>query len=100
MVLGVNDLVEVLDELYNVRAKWYDIGLRLTVPVEELEKIKAKDHDDNSCLRQALIIWLRSGKATWLDLCQALHHRTIGQEKLADSLRAKYHTGKRLQLSF
>ena len=91
MVLGVNDLVKVLDELYDVRDKWYDIGLRLNVPAETLEKIKAPD--DNSCLRQVLIIWLRSGKATWIDLCQVLRHRTIDQEKLADSLLAKYDTG-------
>ena len=95
MVLGVKVL-----ELYDVRAKWYDIGLWLNVTAEELEKIKANDHNDNSCLRQVLIIWLRSGKATWLDLCQALHHRTIGQGQLADSLQAKYHTGKQLKLSF
>ena len=91
MVLGVNDLVTVLDELYDVRARWYDIGLRLNVPAETLEKIKAPD--DNSCLRQVLIIWLRSGKATWTNLCQALRHRTIEQRKLADSLLAKYHSG-------
>ena len=93
-MLGVNDLLKVLDELYDIRAKWYDIGLRLNVPVETLEKIKAPD--DNSCLRQVLIIWLRSGKATWLDLCQALRHRTLGQGRLADSLQAKYLTSKQL----
>ena len=91
MVLGVNDVVKVLDKLYDIRAKWYDIGLRLNVPAETLEKIRAPD--DNSCLRQVLIIWLRSGKATWTNLCQVLRHRTIDQGKLADSLLAKYHTG-------
>ena len=43
MVLGVNDLPKVLDELYDVRKKWYDIGLRLNVPVKTLEKITAID---------------------------------------------------------
>ena len=94
MVLGVNDLVKVLDELYDVRAKWYDIGLRLNLPAETLEKKRGPD--DNSCLREVLIIWLQSGEATWLELCQALCHRTIGQESLADALQAKYHTGKNL----
>jgi hypothetical protein len=93
-MLGVNDLVKVLDELYEVRARWYDIGLRLNVPAETLEKIKGPD--DNTRLRQVLTIWLRSGKATWPDLSQALRHRTIGQGKLADSLLAKYHTGRHL----
>ena len=94
MVLGVNDLIEVLDELYDVRAKWYDIGLRLNVPVETLEKIRGPD--DNSRLRQVLTIWLRSGNATWPDLCQVLRHRTIGKESLANALLAKYHTSKQL----
>ena len=95
MLLGVNDLTQVLDELYDVRTKWYDIGLRLNVPAKELEEIKFDAPDDNTCLRQVLIIWLRSGKATWLDLCQALRHRTIDQGNLADALLAKYHTGKK-----
>ena len=99
MVLGVNDLLKVLDELYDVREKWYDIGLRLEVPIETLENIKATmaDHGDhNSCLREVLLFWLKSGNATWLPLCEALRHRTIGQASLADTLQAKYLTGKQL----
>ncbi|MCG8625590.1 MAG: hypothetical protein MJE68_26770 [Proteobacteria bacterium] len=91
MVLKVNDLVKVLDELYDVRDRWYDIGLRLNVPAETLEEIRAPN--DNSCLRQVLVIWLKSGKATWTDLCQVLRHRTIDKGELADSLLAKYQTG-------
>jgi hypothetical protein len=95
-MLGVNDLVKVLDELCEVRAMWYDIGLRLNVLPETLEDIMIKGLNDNTSLRQVLTVWLRSGKATWSDLCQALRHETIGKGKLADSLLSKHHTGRHL----
>ena len=91
MVLELNDLKKVRDELHDIRAKWYDIGLSLDVPAEILETITSDDQ--NTCLRQVLVTWLKSGKATWLALCQALRHRTVGQVELAATLQAKYLTG-------
>ena len=92
MVLGLNDLPTVLDELYDIRDKWYNVGLRLDVPTEKLESILIS-HDRDNCFRQVLVLWLKSGKATWLGLCQALRHRTVGRVKLAATLQTKYHTG-------
>ena len=92
MVLGLNDLPTVLDELYDIRDKWYNLGLRLNVSTEKLESLTS--HDQDSCFRQVLVNWLKSGKATWLALCQALSHRTVGQEELARKLQTKYLAGK------
>ena len=96
MVLGLNDLRKVLDELYTICSKWYYIGLRLDVPAEMLEKIEAdtEANDHHSCLRKVIVDWLKTGKATWLALCQALRHFTIDQAKLADTIQAKYQIGK------
>ena len=96
MVLEVNHLRKVLDELYSIRSKWYNIGLRLDVPAEMLEKIAAdtEANDHHSCLRKVIVDWLKTGKATWLALCQALRHCTIDRAKLADTIQAKYHIGK------
>ena len=92
MVLGLNDLPTVLDELYDIRDKWYNLGLRLDVPTKKLESILTS-HDLDNCFRQVLVLWLKSGKATWSALCQALGHRTVGQVELAATLQAKYLTG-------
>lgn len=97
MALGVNDLPKVLDELYDIRDKWYNLGLRLNVPTEKLESLTS--HDQDSCFRQVLVDWLKSGKATWWTLCEALSHRTVGQEGLAKLLQAKYPTGKLLMIT-
>ena len=92
MVLGLNDLLTVLDELYDIRDKWYFLGLQLKVPTEKLESLTS--HDQDSCFRQVLVDWLKSGTATWLALCQALRHRTVGQDETAIKLQTKYSAGK------
>ena len=94
MELGLNDLLKVLDPLFDIRTKWYDIGLRLNVPIGTLEEIKAAGQtDDNGRLCQVLVAWLKSGKATWTAICRALRHRTIDEIKLADTLQAKHLSG-------
>lgn len=92
MVLGLNDLRKVLDQLYFICSKWYNIGLRLDVPPETLEKIQADEANDyNNCLHRVIVYWLESGKVSWLAFCQVVHHCTIDQGKLADTIKAKYH---------
>ena len=95
MSLSLNDLPLVLDELYDVRKKWYEIGLQLSVPVQDLESILSEHkNEQNVCLRLVLIIWLKSGKANWSTMCSVLTNCTIGEKVLADELRKKYHTNQ------
>ena len=93
-ILGLNDLGIVLTELHSARAKWYNIGLELLVPVADLQRIESEYKNDHStCLRQMLIKWLEKGCANWGALIDALQAPIVhGDENkaLAEILRKKY----------
>ena len=84
--LTIDDLKEVRDLLFDVRRKWYDIGIELDVKVDELDTIKA-DCDDvaNKCLTELLIKWLKRIKPqpTWKALEQALRSKAVNEQELA-----------------
>ena len=91
--LTLQDLSVVLTELFPVRAKWYNIGLELTVSVVDLQRIESEYKNDHStCLRQMLIRWLEPGNAYWISLCEALQRPIVlGEDtSLATSLKEKY----------
>ena len=91
MALTLNDLALILDELHDVCKKWYEIGLRLpSVPVEDLESILSEYLPDLHSLRRVLVIWLRSERATWSVLCEALSNRMIDEPELAEKLRNNF----------
>ena len=95
MSLSLNDLPLVLEELHDVRKKWYEIGLQLSVPVEDLESVLSEHkNDQNFCLCRVLITWLKSGRANWPTMCSVLTNRTIGEKVLAGELRKKYPTNQ------
>ena len=90
--LGLNDLAEVVNEVFDARAKWYDIGLNLKVPVSTLETIRAQYRDNpQDCLREMLMVWLKMDpQPTWKALVDALRRRMVGEARLADVLEAKW----------
>ena len=90
MSLVLNDLAVVLDELHDVRKMWYEIGLRLQLPVEDLETISSEHKNDQHSLRRVVLLWLKSGNATWIKLCDALSNRMVGEMTMADKLRERY----------
>ena len=94
MSLIFNDLAVVLDELHDVRKMWYEIGLRLQVSVEDLETISSEHKSDQHSLRRVILLWLKSGTATWAALCEALSNRTVGEVTLAGKLRERYCKGR------
>lgn len=98
-VLFINDLAKVYDSLFRVSPKWYQIGLQLGVPVEELEKIQHKHKNEpNEGLREMLMCWLkRVGGNTegqghkipsWPILLEALSRDSVGENVLAEELEA------------
>ena len=93
-ILSLNDLGTVLTELHSARAKWYNIGLQLLVPVADLQRIESEYKNDHStCLRQMLIKWLEMGSANWGALIDALQAPIVHGDKnkaLAETLRKKY----------
>ena len=91
--LSVDDLVVLLEELYNARAKWYNIGMKLGVNIGTLKAIEKQYlNDPSDCLRETLTTWLKSYSPppTWSKVMEALNSNAVGEESLATSLKRKY----------
>ena len=89
--MNVEDLCPVLTELFPVKQKWFNIGIQLSVPVKELQKIFTDHKNDHSTgLRLMLIKWLETGQADWKTLCRALSSQIVEESTLAKKLQRKY----------
>jgi hypothetical protein len=81
------DLVTVRDFLFDVRLKWYDIGMELMVKEGELDIIQSRNKDDfEVCLREMLKVRLKSfrnGPLTWKNIAEALEKKAISELQLA-----------------
>ena len=85
--LEEDDLGTVHEELYDVRMKWYDLGLKLGVSVAVLDRIRQEFSSPSDCLLEVLKHWLQSSPLpTWEDVCAALRSRTVGEHPLAQQL--------------
>ena len=89
---SVNDLPVVMEELNEIRVKWYDIGLQLRMSVGTLDAIKEQYHDPSHCLRETLKTWLKTSPSppTWNNIIDALRSCTVGEVRLAADLKQKY----------
>ena len=90
--LSVSDLCQVMEELTDVSAKWYDIGLQLGLSVGQLDGIKKQYSDLSDCLRETLKVWLEMylPYPTWSNLVDALRSNTVCKTRLAADLENKY----------
>ena len=90
--LSVNDLPVVMEELSDIRANWYNIGLQLRLRVGTLDAIKEQYDDPSHCLRETLKTWLKTcpSPPTWKNIVEALRSRIIGEVRLAADLEQKY----------
>ena len=86
------ELKNVYEDLINISHQWYDLGLQLELEEGTLETIKLDNHENaQHCLRKVLSTWLKiDPRPSWQTLCAALCSRTVGAEKLASNLEAKY----------
>ena len=91
--LSVDDLPVVREELHNVRAKWYDVGMQLQVNVGTLDPIKEQYNNLSHCLRETLKAWLKTSPSpTWSDIVDSLRSSVVGEVRLADNLKHKYYS--------
>ena len=91
--LTIDDLSEVIDEIWDARSKWKLIGLQLHFTMSDLEpieKTKMKDIDD--CFIEMLTRWLRRADPlpTWSALVAALKRRMVGFQDLAKQVESKF----------
>ena len=85
----------VKSALWEVRAKWRDLGLELSMTVSTLDSIDIKERGvSGNCLREILAKWLRESGAggpprTWSSIIAAL--KEVDEMNLAESV--EYHFG-------
>ena len=81
-------LKNVRDFLYDVRLKWYDFGIELDIPHQELDRIKAANKDDHGvCLRDMIQVRLNlnDDPLTWRHIADALNAKAINERELGNT---------------
>ena len=79
------DIVDALNEGGFTTAEWRRLGLRLSIKNDELKTIET-NYPKNvvRCLEECLIKWLKTGKATYTGLAEAL--KKMGEGAAADHI--------------
>ena len=87
----MDDLVYVMEEILDVSADWYDLGLQLKLSIGTLKSIRAEFSAPKHQLRETLNAWLTTGdNPSWKTLTDALRSRMVGASQLAAALETKY----------
>ena len=84
------------EELFDVKKKWYSIGLQLKVPDVRLDEIEGSCNGDYEVgLRRMVQQWRRqiNPSASWPILVKALRTRTVNESILASNLKDRYVRG-------
>ena len=96
--LTSSDLKDIINSVWEARAKWFHIGIQLNMNVSVLEAIKSNHHDQlDACLTAMLTEWLKQTdpEPNWEGLVTALKNPTVGCGHLADAIqRTYYNKGK------
>lgn len=83
--LNPNDLRKVYEAVFDMRAKWKQLGLQLNILPGSLDAIdqKCKGNPDD-CLYEVLKDWLsKEEAANWEQLVTALRQESVGETRLA-----------------
>ena len=87
-VLNEDNLVDIIDALEEGRfttSEWRRLGLRLRVKNDDLKIIETNNPKDVArCLEECLVKWLKTGKATYTGLAEAL--KKMGEGAAADHI--------------
>ena len=85
------DLDIIFHEVFNAKAKWKFIGLKLGVPIGELHILEEMYSDIDNRLLSVLEKWLEIGNnVTWKFLAETMGALTVGREDLKDNILVKY----------
>ena len=89
--LTLDDLGQVMEDVLDVSAQWYHLGLQLKVKIGTLEGIRAQFVHPKDQLLVMLKTWLiTSDNTSWKMLTDALRCRSVGASQLAGALETKY----------
>ena len=100
--LGIDDLAAVRRALFDIRAKWYHIGVELGLPVGTLNAIRTQFTDLTDCVTEMCTKWLQGThpSPTWDDLIKAVESPFVGENCLAQKLRNTYCQGIKADITF
>ena len=87
-VLNEENLVDITDALEEggfTTSRWRKLGLRLRIKNDDLTNIETNyPKDVVRCLEECLVKWLKTGKATYIRLAEAL--KKMGEGAAADHI--------------
>ena len=87
----MDDLDQMMEEIVDVSAQWYHLGVQLKVRTGTLDNIQAQFPDPKRQLLEMLKTWLTtSDNTTWKALTDALKSQSVGASQLAGELKKKY----------
>ena len=89
--LTLGDLGQVMEEVLEVSALWFNLGLLLELRTGTLDRIRTQFSDPRDQLLEMLRTWLTtSDNTSWRTLTVALRSQTVGASQLAENLETKY----------
>ena len=88
ILTDIESLPYLQNELFDLRNKWYDIGVQIKVENGTLQNIRSQFSDNGDALRELLTHWL-TGTPTWNGLFIALRSRPVKADNIADKLQRK-----------
>ena len=99
-IIGVDDLVDVMNEVLSRKASYYALGRALRIEAGELDAVhmQYQSTDFNMALNQVLLLWLRQkynterfGRPTWRMLVEAVENRVgMNDPALAQKIAQKH----------
>ena len=83
----------LVEELHDVKTKWYSIGIQLQVPESKLDEIENAAREDlERAFRRMIQEWLKqiNPEPTWTDIVKVLRCRSINEQRLAKNLERRF----------
>ena len=95
------DKDELLQLLYDISDKWYDIGLSLQVPRNVLNDLRQSEGHNIVKLNKVLNIWndTKSSTVTWQTVITAMESSVINDKGIANKIHQDLKLSKLLLLS-
>ena len=89
--LTLDDLGQAMEEVLDLSAQWYHLGVQLKVRIGRLDNIQAQFLDPKRQLLEMLKTWLTTSDSTsWKTLTDALRSRSVGASQLASALEREH----------
>ena len=92
-VLNEDDLIDIINALKKggfATINWRELGLQLSISHDDLTIIETNNPKDVvRCLEECLVKWLKTGKATYTGLAEALEN--IGEGAAANHISEYWH---------